>query len=140
MYPRKHNLLQKRFYLGKMTDWCLGRPWTAEGGKAQFSNAWGCWWALVTRPPRSPGSLRLNRCLTFISSPEASSSIMWDQDLFPDLLLLVLLLNCRQLCCASLSCLSYSVCFLPYVQLLEKKHCHCYFLVQPKCLLTSVGL
>lgn len=71
-----------------------------------------------TRDVASCSLMRLHGYLTFISSLEASSSIRQDQDLFSNLLSLVL--NCRQLCCALLSCLSYSVRFLLYIHLMEK--------------------
>lgn len=123
-----------------MTTCCLCRIWTAEGGKAQFTKGLGMLAGAGDRPPCSPcGFVRLNGYLTFISSLESSSSIMWDQDLFPDLLLLVLLLNCRQLCCALLSCLSYSVWVFSYIQLLEKT-LSSLFPRKPKRLLTSVGV
>lgn len=70
-----------------LNDCCLDRIWTEGGGKVQFIHGLGKLVGTGDRPLLNPRSFRrLREYLTFISSLESSSSVIWNQDLFPILL------------------------------------------------------
>lgn len=74
-HPQKTRVASNRVFVGR-TGCCLARRRQQRVAEHSSRADRGCWWELVIPPSSLGGFVRLNGYLTFISSLEASSSIM----------------------------------------------------------------